>query len=116
MMRTRRELSAYNDGVVALYRPKDRQTDFGARKNVRTLDDMEPIVTLDFARMSKRQQDAEFAEQEGFSLSEKLKTRLRPGIDNKCMAVTGGMLYSVKYVDATATELYLYLEGVKPIG
>lgn len=116
MMRNRRELPRYNDGVVALYRPKDRQTDFGARRNVQALEDMDLIVKLDFMRMSRRQQDAEFAEQEGFSLSEKLRTPYRPGIDSKCMAVVNGMLYSVRYVDAAPPEMYLYLEGVKRIG
>ena len=56
-----------------------------------------------------------FAEQSGFSLSLKIKTRLLKSIDNKCKAVIDGYLYDVKYIDKTRTEMYLYMEEVRKI-
>ena len=75
-------------------------------------DDMTLISKLSFAVQSKRQQDMEFAEQQGFSLALKIKTRFIKGVDNKCKAVIDNYLYDVSYVDATRTELYFYLQGV----
>ena len=109
------DMPTYNDGVVSVYRDRERKTDFGARKNVHSLDDMDFIVKLDYSEQSRRQQDLEFAEQSGFSLSYKIKTRLRPNVDNKCKCVICGYLYDVKFVDKTRTEMYLYLEGVGEI-
>lgn len=109
------DMPTYNDGVVSIYRDRERKTDFGARTNVHSLEDMDFIVKLDFSEQSRRQQDLEFAEQNGFSLSYKIKTRLRPKIDNKCKCVIDGYLYDVKFVDKTRTEMYLYLEGVGEI-
>lgn len=105
----------YNDGVIFIYREKARSTDFGAKKNVTTLNDMEFIVKMDFEELSKRMEDQEFAQENGFSLSLKVRVRKIKGIDNKCKAVIDGYLYDVSYVDADRTDLYLYLEGVRSI-
>ena len=79
------------------------------------MDDMEFVVKLAFEEAAKREQDLEFAEQNGFSLSLKVKTRLFKAADNKCKAVIDGYLYDVSYIDKTRTEMWLYLEGVRPI-
>ena len=109
------KFSTYNDGVVFVYREKERRNDFNAKKNVSLLDDMTFICKLDFAEASKREQDLQFAEQQGFSLSMKIKTRLVKEVDNKCKAVIDGYLYDVSYIDKTRTEMFLYMEGVKPL-
>ena len=109
------EKHRYNDGMVKIYRDRERKTDFGARKNVHTLGDMDFVVKLAFAEQSLRQQDLEFAEQRGFSLTYKIKTRLRREIDNKHKCVIGGYLYDIHFIDKTRTEMYLYLEGVGDI-
>ena len=108
----------YNDGVMTVYREIDRRTDFGAQLNVHFLDNMRFIAKLAFAEMSKRQQDIEFAEQRGFSLSTKIKTPFRRGlreIDNKCKCVIEGVLYDISFIDTTQTEMYFYLEEVGPL-
>lgn len=107
--------SRYNDGIIALYRETERRTDFEAKINVSALDDLQFIVKLAFEQSAKRQQDLEFAEQLGFSLSLKVKTRLVKGIDNKCKAVIDGFLYDVSYLDTSRNEMWLYLEQVKEI-
>lgn len=107
--------SRYNDGIVCLYREKERRTDFSAKRNVSTVDDMDFIVKLAFEESAKREQDMEFAEQQGFSLTMKVKTRLFKDVDNKCKAVIDGFLYDVSYIDKTRSEMFLFLEGVKSL-
>jgi hypothetical protein len=107
--------TAYNDGVVSIYREKDRKTDFNAKRNVAGLEDMDFIVKLAFDECSKRTQDLEFAEQSGFSLSLKVRTRYVPTVKTKHKAVIDGYLYEVSYLDKSEQELYLYLEGVRSL-
>lgn len=114
-MQKRPKFARYNDGVVFIYRDTDRRSNFGAKLNVKTLDDMTFIAKLSYAEQSKRQQDMEFAEQLGFSLALKIKTRFVKGVDNKCKVVINNYLYDVSYIDATRTELYFYLQGVGEI-
>lgn len=109
----RTDKHCYNDGIVKVYREIDRITDFGAKQNVRTMDNLIFVVKLDFAEQSRRQQDFEFAEQMGFSLSMKIRTRFRPGVDNKCKCIIGNTLYDISYLDSTRTEMYFYLEEVR---
>lgn len=109
------KFNRYNDGVVSIYREKERKTDFNAKINVTALDGLEFVVKLDYEESSRREQDQTFAEQMDFSLSLKVRTRYFPKVDNKCKAVINGYLYDVKYVDKTREEQWLYLEGVRAI-
>lgn len=109
------KFSRYNDGVISVYREKPRRTDFAAKQNVSALDDMDFVVKLAFEESSRREQDIDFAEQMGFALTLKVRTRYFDGVDNKCKAVIGGYLYDVSYVDKTRTEMWLYLEGVRKL-
>ena len=105
----------FNDGVIHIYREKPRKTDFNAKLNVSTLDDMEFVVKLDFEESSKREQDMDFAEQRGFSLSMKVRTRYYKAVDNKCKAIIDGYLYDIKEADKSRDEMWLYLEGVREV-
>lgn len=109
------KFSKFNDGVVHIYREKERLTDFNAKQNVSSRDNLEFVVKLAFEEAAKREQDMEFAEQQGFSLTTKIKTRLVKGVDNKCKAVIDGYLYDVSYIDKSRVEMWLYLEGVKQL-
>lgn len=109
------KLSRFNDGVLSIYRDKGVKTDFSARKNVQTLDDMDFIVKLNYEESSKRQQDMEFAEQLGFSLSLKVKTRWVPQVTSKMKVAINGYLYDIRYMDKSGREMYLYLEGVREL-
>lgn len=109
------KFSRYNDGVVFVYREKEKRSNFAAKENVSVLDDMEFIAKLDFEESSKREQDLEFANQNGFSLSLKIRTRYLKTVDNRCKAVINGYLYDVSYVDKNRVEMWLFLEGVKQI-
>lgn len=109
------QLTAFSDGVVQIFKQKDRKTDFNARRNIATLEDMEPVVKLTFSEASKRQQDLEFAEQSGFQLSMKIRTRYVKAVESKMKAVIDGYLYDISYVDKTAREMFLYLESVRKL-
>ena len=108
-------LATYNGGVVSIYRERDRKTDFNAKRNVASVEDMDFIVKLAFDECSKRVQDLEFAEQSGFSLSMKVRTRYVPTVQAKHKAVINGYLYEISYLDKAERELYLYLEGVRAL-
>lgn len=110
-----KDFSKYNDGVVKIYREKERRTDFSAKRNVGTLEDMDFVVKLNYEELAKREQDLEFAQQNDFTLSLKIKTRYVKNVDNKCKAVIDGYLYDISYTDKTKTELFLYMEGVKAL-
>lgn len=111
----KKQVKRYNDGVIKLYREAPKRSSFNAKQNVSALDDMEFVVKLAYEEVSKREQDQEFADQNDFSLSLKIKTRCVKNVDNKCKAVIDGWLYDVKYVDKTKTEIYFYLEEVRKI-
>jgi hypothetical protein len=60
-------------------------------------------------------QDMTFAEQDGFSLDMKIKTRKVKNVSAKHVAVIGDMYYSIKYIDSDDRNTYFYLEGVDKI-
>lgn len=115
MLKGKRHLPTYNDGVVGIYAERERKTDFSAKRNVTKREDMDLVVALAFQECSKRTQDLEFAEQSGFSLSYKVKTHHRPEVRVKHKAVINGYLYEVSYIDKAGAEMYLYLEGVRQL-
>ena len=116
MLKRKKHLPTYNDGVVEVYREKDRQTSFGAKRNVETLDDMDFIVSLAFYECSKREEDFESAERMGFSLDIKLRTHAFDKVDSECKAVIGDTLYDIGSIDRSKMEMFLYLGGGRPIG
>lgn len=109
------KFNRYNDGIVLIYREKGKRSNFGAKENVSVLDDMDFVAKLDFEESSKREQDLEFANQNDFSLSLKIRTRYLKDVDNKCKAVIDNYLYDVKFVDKTRTEMWLFMEGVRSL-
>lgn len=111
----KKDFSKYNDGVVFIFREKNNRAELFTNKNVETVDDMELLGKLAFQETAKRERDMEFAQQNDFSLTMKIKTRLVKQVNNKCKAVIDGYLYDVSYVDKNDGEMWLYLEGVKAI-
>lgn len=114
-MQNRLKFAQYNDGIAYIYRDKGKRSNFGAKINAVTLDDLDYVAKLAYAEQSKRLQDMEYAEQMGFSLEMKIKTRFIQGIDNKCKVVINGYLYDIRHIDTTKTEIYFYMEGVGTI-
>ena len=108
--------SNYNDGFIRVYKEIPLETEFGAKKNIKTLDNLELVVKLAYEECSKRLQDIEFAEANSRSLSLKVKTRLYP-IKNDYKVVINNILYDIITMDSDRTkrEIYLYLEQVREL-
>ena len=109
------KIPMYLDGFINVYKPNENKTNFGAKKNVRNLSEMEHLYKLAYSQSYKRGQDLDFAESMGRDLSLKIKVRLVNGITNDCKVVTNNILYDIIYIDEDRAnqELYIYLEGVR---
>lgn len=114
MLTKNKGVERYNDGVVYIYRPKvTNNSDFAASINVKGVEDMRLILKLCFEERNRRQQDVEYAEQKGFTLSRKIKTRKVEPLGVKCKAVINRTLYDISDIDFTQTEAFLYLTEVR---
>lgn len=113
-----RNMNTYLDGFVFVYRPiEEHKTNFGAKKNIKKLSEIELLYKLAYQQTSKRLQDIEFAESSGRELTLKIKTRLVNGIKNSDKIVLNNVLYDIINIDEDRfnRELYLYLEEVGPV-
>lgn len=105
----------FNDGVAYVYAEATKRSTFGAKENTREVEESDLICKLDFEQMSKREQDQEFANQNGYSLSMKIRTRYVEAVKSHCKVVIENTLYDIFDIDKTRTEQYLYLEEVRKI-
>jgi hypothetical protein len=108
---------AFNDGVCELARDAAESSSFGARHNIRTMDDLDVYECSHYSRMSVRAQDVEFAEQIGISLA--IKIRIRNVLEAKPgdKVIIMRELYNIGSLDRSAdlTQAYLYLEYVRDL-
>ena len=51
-----KRVSNYNDGYIRVYKEIPVKTNFGAKENIKTKDNLEFIVKLAYEECSKRQQ------------------------------------------------------------
>lgn len=111
-----RKKAKYHDGYVGIYqRKKETLT---RNTNVQSLNDLDFLIRLAYGETSRRQQDQEFADQNSFSLSFKIRTQrpqMEKGLHSGCFAVIGKTLYSVEYIDRNETEYYMYLEKIREL-
>lgn len=108
----KRKTQGLNDGYAALYKPKERKTDFSAAISPKSLDDMDYFVDMAYQEQYKREQDYEFANSSGHSLSLKIRTLLYEDVTKDHKAVIGNVLYNILKIDHARGErvMYLYLE------
>lgn len=109
--------SRYNDGMLYVCEQRQQDTDFSAVKNARSMKDLNKILKLAYEEKSKRDEDIQFAESIGRSLSMKVKTRSNEKVDSTKKITIGDKLYSIINIDhdRTAKEMYLYLEEERTI-
>lgn len=106
----------YNNGSLSLARDKGPTGTFSQKLNPKSLEDLDVYQqAMHFDRLSIRQEDVEFAEQQGISLSMKVRIRLVSGVKVGDRAIIDGHLYNVSHIDPDDTDLYLYLEGVRQL-
>lgn len=104
------EFAKYNDGVVLIFKEKVQRSTFGAKENTKTIDGLEYIGKLNYEELSKRQEDQEFAERNGFSLNMKIRTRFVKDVKTHHKAIIDTTLYDIQAIDKTKTEMFLYME------
>lgn len=109
--------SRYNDGMLYVCEQRQQETDFAAVKNARTKNDLKRVLKLAYEERSKREEDLQFAESIGRSLSLKVKTRLNEKVDSTKKIIAGDKLYSIINIDHDKSnrEMYLYLEEERTI-
>lgn len=115
MLKKKRVLPTYPDGVLGIYKAKERMTDFGARRNVEKITDMDPVCTICYSTQTIREQDYEYAERADFNLSLKVRTPRLDLVTSGHLALIGSKLYAISHLDTTDMEMYLYLEEVRDI-
>ena len=112
-----KKIPMYLDGFIKVYRPNESKSNFGAKKNIKSVEEMTHIIDLAYSQSYKRVQDIDFAETVGRDLSLKIKTRLVHSIKLTDKIVIDGILYDIINLDEDRVnhELYLYLEEMYPI-
>ena len=111
MLKTKRGLPTYSDGVASFYRERRAPSSFGAKENAQNAADLDFVARLMFRQMSVREQDFEFAEQIGFRCSAKLATHRLDAVKVGDRAVVGTRSYQVGHIDKAPTEMFIYLDG-----
>ena len=116
MMKSRR-MSCFNDGFIKVYQSNEKVTNFGAKVNVKSADDLTFIVKLAYEEQYRRQQDLEFAEASGRTLSFKVKTRYYKGLQTDYKVVIENAMYDIIDIDIDKfnQEMFIYLEYVKEV-
>ena len=111
-MKRSNNIKTYLDGFLSIYRPQEIYSNFGAKKNIRSLDNLDFLYKLAYTQSYKRMQDLEYAESIGKDLSLKVKCRLVQGVKNSDKVVINNILYDIIQLDEDRynQELYLYLE------
>lgn len=111
------KIPIYNSGMLFVCQKKEKASDFGAAENTVKKCDLKILLKLMYAEMSKRDEDLEFAQSSGHSLSLKVKTKLHDGVSNSEQIIIGNVLYSIYKVDfdRQKNEMYLYIEEERKI-
>ena len=117
MIPMKSRFSTYNDGMLWICEPINSVSDFGAVRNTTTESGLRQLGKLAYKEMSKRDQDMDFAESEGRTLSLKVKCRLKQEATKMHLVRIEDTLYSIihKDEDRAKQEMYLYLEEVRKL-
>lgn len=116
-MKFKSRFETYNDGVLFICTAVNPASNFNADENPLTQDDIRSLVKLDYAAVSKRERDLEFAQSVGSSLDLKVKTRLHKSASTSKKVRIGNILYDIFQVDESVDgkEMYLYLQKAREL-
>ena len=111
-------MTSYNDGIIEVYKSREKKTIFSAKLNETLLDDLEFIQKFYFKEESKRQEDLMFANSFGKTLSLKIKMPYTNKVEISHKVLYENYLYDIFHIDFSKNkkELYIYLERVRKIG
>lgn len=112
MLKNRKHLPAYPDGIVEVCNNRSKPTSFSASTNPRSRDDLELYATLHYSAEAIRESDQTMANAQGISVTLKLRTPFLDGVNVKQKAIIAGTLYDIVRVDPDKrNQLYIYLGG-----
>lgn len=115
-VKARKHLPTYPSGIVEVFEDRAGSSAFSAKRNPRSLDDLESVITLHYSAESIRESDASMAHQEGVSIVLKLRTPYADGVTVRQKALIDGKLYDIVRVDPDGRrQLYIYLSGGRSI-
>lgn len=116
-MKFKSKFETYNDGVLFICTAVNPASNFNADENPLTRDDLKNLVKLDYAAVSKRERDLEFAQTVGSSLDLKVKTRRHASANTSKKVLIGNVLYDIFQVDESVDgkEMYLYLQKAREL-
>ena len=102
----------YNDGVLYVCENVAGQSGFSSTRNARSRGDLRTLLKLDYKEMSRRDEDMDFAESHGRTLTMKVRCRYHPDVTTRLCVVIGDVLYSIFKTDHDAgwRNLFLFLE------
>ncbi|MCQ2479027.1 MAG: phage head closure protein [Clostridia bacterium] len=101
----------FKDGAVIIVKDKAKEGIIRP-SNAKKMSDFIVVNDLDFEEKSIREQDFQFAESTGRTLSRKIKVHLVDGISSTMHAIIDGVIYSIfkADIDRHKREIFLYLE------
>lgn len=112
MLRKRKHLPTYPDGIVEVYEDASGKSSIGAKRNPRSLEDLKLVHALCYSEEGVRESDQAMAHQQSVTIALKVRTPFVEGVNAKQKAVVAGRLYDIVRVDpAKRSQLYLYLSG-----
>lgn len=115
MLKSKRPLPSYPDGIVEIRRDSRLSSTFGARLNSFDLAEMPLVCTMAYSLASMRDQDLELAQRLNFTLTLKIKCQRFEDVATDCVAVVENALYSIAHIDYSRREMFIYLEGGTPL-
>ena len=112
-----RKTQGLNDGYIGIYTPDREKTDFNAEISPKGINNMTYVMDMAYKGEYKRDQDYEFAEASGHSLSLKVRTLLYEKISKEHKVILNGTLYNILKIDYARSDrvMYLYLEEERKI-
>ena len=117
MLKPRRHLPTYPDGVMEVYRKPSNGRAFDAGALPETLEGLEPVCTLCYSVEAMRERDIEFARQLGVDETLKLRCPSCEFVCSKMLAVIEGRIYNITRIDPSGKrELFAYLGGGVSVG
>lgn len=118
MLRKRRHLPAYPNGIAEVCESVAAPSSFGAERNPTSMDDLRLVTTLSYATESVRDSDQEFARMQGSVIDAKLRCPFCELVKPEHHVVIGRDLFSITRIDPSSDkrEMYIYLSGGRPLG
>lgn len=108
------KLDVYADGVVAIMAETPSRSTVGL--DFTSISGLDRVRSMAFCQMSRRAEDMKLADDDGFSLTLKLKTRHAADVTPEHLALVGTSLFEVGHVDDDRAHDFLYLSQLRSDG